>query len=238
MTNRLAILFCLYLILSFSFSFAQKSKHSIAIEIGPALPLGDFASTDGNSMNSEGAANLGVSTALTFSRLISTNISLLGSYSFALNPVDDAIVSKTSLLPTGSGGSASLTVKPWFAHAIMGGFRYDLPLSSVVCLNFTELVGLNFVKSNGIDADLYIPNMGSMQLDDPGKVKASLSLAVGTGMTFMVDKKTYLKIGADYQFSRPRYTIDTFDTYGDDIVSTLSQSVSILSARLGLVFNL
>jgi len=118
-----------------------QNKSSLALSLGPAIPVGEFANKDGNDIKS-GLANTGWLGELSFSLPIrSSHFSVAAAITGRLNGIDQK-ASKAPFEAEFPTYEWSVSNSHWKALSAMAGATYLFPLSSKIDIGGTLLAGV------------------------------------------------------------------------------------------------
>ena len=226
----------LFLVISLA-SFAQSSnkKSSVFVNLGASIPVGDFALKDMYDEKS-GLATTGFYFDLGYQYQFEKNFGAIAMFNWKVNGIDKQALNYT--LPTGSGGSSSVSATPWKMSSFLAGFTQDLPLTKndKLSLVFRELAGVQFTSSPEINYSYSIPGVGASSSQQESSNSTAFSYLLGMGFKYKLSDKLALKLNGDYHSSTPKFMITTYPADAP-VEQEVKQNVSTFNVGVGLVIG-
>ncbi|TKC10015.1 hypothetical protein FA048_07345 [Pedobacter polaris] len=218
-------------------TFAQNNfkKSSAFIELGPSIPTGDFASKVASDEKA-GLATTGFYFDLGYQYQFSKNVGAIAMFNWRINGIDKQALNYS--LPTGSGGSMSVTTTTWRMASILGGLNQSFPLikNEKLSIEFRELAGVQFSSSPEINVSYNIPGVGSSSGKQESSNATSFSYLLGLGFKYKLSNSLGLRLNADYHSSNPKFTVITYPADAP-VEHKSEQKISTINVGVGLVIG-
>ena len=224
------LLFAAALILSID-SFCQD-KGFVSINLGPAIPMGDFGSTALNNEDA-GFAKTGYFADLSFGYKLGTNIGVGATLRTQSNGIDkDAILSFYQIF----GISEEITIKadPYSCNGLLGGLYGSFPIKGKTSFDFRGFVG--FMSCERPEITMSITAFGFTEsFTLPGASGTSFAYLLGAGLKIDVSNRVCLNTGIDFLSTSPEFKLEDPDT-GE--VDKYTQSISTINIGVGVGLRL
>ena len=214
--------------LSLTLNAFCQDKGFVAINIGPSIPIGDFASGDENKEKA-GFAKTGFFADLSFGYKLG-NIFGIGatvrtqsnsydsqSIEDILNLVDPSIMTK-------------ITADPWKCSGLLAGLYGSVPIKEgKTTFDFRSQIGFMDCRTPAITMSLSAFGF-SESFSMGSSSSTSFAYLLGAGFKFDVSSKICINTGIDYVGTSPEFKIQDFDT-GE--TTTYSQPISTINIGVG-----
>lgn len=230
----LSVLFFSIAAITFAQNVAKKS--SVFVDLGASLPTGDFASKN-VSDEKDGLATTGFFFDLGYQYQFSKNVGAIAMFNWKINGIDKNALNYS--LPTGSGGSMSITTTTWRMAAVLGGLTQSFAITKdeKLAIEFRELAGVQFSSSPEVNLSYSIPGIGSSSSKQESSDATSFSYLLGMGFKYKLSETLGLRLMADYHTSNPKFTLVSYPA--DAPVEYLSeQKIGTFNVGVGLVIGL
>lgn len=207
-------------------SFSQD-KGYFAVNIGPSIATGDFASTD----NKEGAgfAKGGAIFDLTFAYEVAPNFGLMAMLRGQANTVDaqalaDEFAKQNPLL------SGTVEATSWGLGGLMIGAYGSLPLSNKVFFQPRAMIGFMSATSPEVK---YTVSGGWIK--QSSQTAGSMGYLVGAGFKFDVAKRLCLLTGIEYSGTKVNFKdVETTTSFGEMQNDSFDQTIGAVNISLGI----
>ena len=224
-------------------SYAQEKQGHIAVAIGGARPVGNFASKNINN-DDAGYATNGISYEVSVAyKIKESNFGVTGMFHYQFNHSD-----LTSLDISNQGGlgitqSVSAT-STWAISGLMAGGFGEFPITEKVV--FTSRAMFGFLKATSPDIKISgrtpaIPPYYTSQefrYFQPAQISSSLSYLLGIGLKVNIGKRFNLLLNYDYIGLKPTFdTSKLTDDKKNDDKGSFKQSMSSLNLTAGFAFR-
>jgi hypothetical protein len=217
-----AILVVLMVVLMSFRAEAQVPSVNFGVTGGLALPSGDFAST---SSPQSGGATAGFSAGANLHISLIPTLSLIGSFTFASNGVDEELVNSIAGTSSFSGDLGS-----WTTLWPMAGIRYSVGVGPIVGIFLTGQGGLLLGSTPEVDI-----TSGGFRYTSKSSSASSFAYALSGGV-IVADKFT---VELRLLSGQPEYDIE-FQASGPGFSSTITgtsdQPTSIIQLNAGFIF--
>ncbi|RZL48580.1 MAG: hypothetical protein EOP00_08950 [Pedobacter sp.] len=215
---------------------AQSSKSSLFLNLGPSIPTGDFSSTN-SADEKAGLATTGFYFDLGYEYQFAKNVGAFAMFNLRTNGIAKDALNYS--LPTGSGGSMSITATSWNMSTILGGLSQSFPIvkDEKFSIGFREAVGVQFTSSPELNINYNIPGIGASNNKQESSDATSFSYLLGLNLKYQINKRFGLKLNADYQSSNPKFTVITYPADAP-VENETAQKISSLNLGLGLTIRL
>lgn len=190
-----------------------------------SLPQGDFGDDSGEKA---GLATTGYGFSVEYTIPASSkNLFYVLQGHFILNSVDDTEL-KSLLGQMFPGYTIDLDMGNWINIPVMGGLRYQTPLSPTVNLYLVGKIGLNIVKGPSMDMTIN-GETGSSTYD------MSTSFCLGVGGGIVIDEQ--INIGFKYlDLGEPELSGEVEAAGQSESLAGIDQPISMLVISLGYQF--
>jgi len=217
------------------FAQAPTKKSSIFLDLGPTFSTGDFASKNASD-EKDGLATAGFFFDLGYQYQFSKNVGVIAMFNWKINGIDKEALNYS--LPTGSGGSLSVTTTTWRMASVLGGLTQSFALTrnEKLAIEFRELAGVQFSSSPEINANYSIPGIGTGTSKQKSSDATSFSYLLGIGFKYWLTENFGLKLMADYHSSNPKFTVITYPADAP-VEHQSEQKIGTLNVGLGLVIG-
>ena len=210
----------------------EKLKRGyIGISVGPAIPLGEFGSTDINSEHS-GFAKTGVSLQLiNFGLRLNKNFGIAAMWSGAAFNVDEEAMKRNAGL-----GTLVLDSDPWAFGALMGGLFVSIP-SKVLDVDFRVMFGLGYGKTPEIN--IYgNADGGFISLKQESDASNSIAYSLGLGLRFNVARSVSLNLLFDFVGSKQEFEVNMYSGGNYLATNKFEQPMNFLTITGGIGIRL
>ena len=237
MKNVISLLLCTV----FTFSIvAQEATQEIPINkrgyigfsIGPAIPMGDFGSTDISGEYS-GFAKTGFNIQLVnFGYRFGKNIGIAGMWSAAAFNLDDVALRNNAGL-----GSMVMDIDPWGFGAFMGGLLISIP-STVVDVDFRGMIGFSYGMSPEMRFSGYDENWNLVSVVQESGESYAFAYDLGVGLRFNVSRLINLNLFFDYIGSKHEFSVGLYSGSTYLGTSEFKQPMNHITITGGVGFRL
>lgn len=229
------------LILLASIVFGQITedrKGYIGISVGPAIPVGSFASR--NTDNSKaGFASTGAIFDVSFAYKLKKNIGLAALLRGQYNPVNvqplaDKMNSQIS------GASAYTNGNGWSSGGVMAGLYSAHPLNhkATFILELKTLAGFMNTTSPQIDMTISSPE-GSGWVKQHSATATSFAYLFNAGLRFNTGKRIAFTLNADYSDYMLNFkNVQMTSSAGTQESNNMTQDIHTINISAGIVFRL
>jgi hypothetical protein len=229
------------LILLASIVFGQITedrKGYIGISVGPAIPVGSFASK--NTDNSKaGFASTGAIFDVSFAYKLKKNIGLAALLRGQYNPVN---VQPLADKMNGqiSGASAYTNGDGWSSGGVMAGLYSAHPLNhkATFILELKTLAGFMNTTSPQIDMTISSPE-GSGWVKQHSATATSFAYLFNAGLRFNTGKRIAFTLNADYSDYMPNFkNVQMTSSAGSQESNNMTQGIQTINISAGIAFRL
>lgn len=214
----------------------SQDKGYIAISVGPSIPIGDFASKNGNN-SSAGWATSGAIFDISFAYKLGQKFGLSGLLRGQTNSIDNSALASEFVKQ--NGGSWTVSSKAWTLGGFMFGAYGSLPISDKVSFDTRAMIG--FLNATSPEINTTLNGTGGAAWLKQSSVSAiSFSYLIGGGFKFNVNDKICLLANIDYFGAKPEF-IDveiTSSAGGAPQKSTFSQGFGAINFGFGIGLRL
>jgi hypothetical protein len=144
-------------------------------------------------------------------------------------------------LPTGSGGSVSVDASIWKTGAVLAGLTQYIPLAknNLFTLEFREAAGVQITGTPEVDARFNIPDLESVNVNQPSESAASFAYVLGLGFHYQLNSRLGLKIYGDFNNSNVKFE-DVTVLFGSStpLVLPNKQKTGTVDVGVGLTIGL
>lgn len=229
------------LILVVSIVFGQITedrKGYIGISVGPAIPVGGFASK--NTDNSKaGLATTGAIFDVSFGYKLKKNIGIAALLRGQYNPVNvQSLADKMNSQI--SGASAYVKGDGWSSGGVMAGIYSTHPLNhkATIIFELKTLVGFMNTTSPQIDMTISSPE-GSGWVKQHSATATSFSYLFNAGLRFNTGKRIAFILNADYTDYTPNFkNVQITSSQGTSQNENIKQEIQTINISAGIAFRL
>lgn len=232
--KKLLLVFSCLLMVSVGFSQQQPQQEKrgyIGFSIGPAFPLGEFASADINGDYS-GYAKTGLSLQLVnFGYRFGKYVGLAGLWSGSSFMVDNITLNNDAAL-----GSGLLESDPWGFGAFMGGVLVSIP-QRVLDIDFRLMMGYGYGMSPEMFVRQYSGFSYTTYRQESGDA-GTLAWDLGVGMRIKLSRLISLNILMDYMSGSFDFAVGMYEDGVFMGTYEFSQPMNHLTLTGGIGFRL
>jgi len=232
-------------------SFAQ-SKVKVGISMGPVFPLGNFSSTDNNSLSagySETGFNLAIDAdyflhnrfALSAKLYLGTTTINVDAFSSRLN---SELASYMDLKNSENKVNYDINYWQWSSPLIGGKYNYPIVINDTY-IEIGAYTGVNFTQIPDQTLSYWDSEKSRDIISQNDKDKdISIPLSITCGIRFKIKEKMQLRINADYFYTKANYPHVNYIKGGNvnerDEISkeVFSVPIQTISTSIGLIYNL
>ncbi len=222
-------LFCFTTVLK-----AQEKKSFAGISIGASMPTGDFGSND-LSNDKAGLAKTGLSLNLSYGYHFSKNFGGILMAKGNFNAIDMDTFRQQFSVPTGSGASYSIGTGSYKSGAVLAGMFANVPITGDEKFSFEvrALAGYQNSTIPKINASMYIPSIGTLDLSQESFSSGSFAYVLGAGFKYKVGNNLDLKLNGDYNGANPSFEVID----GNNMKQSYKQPWNTVDVTLGLTIG-
>jgi hypothetical protein len=205
----------------------------LAASVGPAFPVGKFASADLSTDDEAGLAKTGYNLNLHAGYTLTKGFGLSSSIFMSRFKVDNDAVSR---FLNGSGGSGvSATADHWQYWGIMAGPMGIIDVGDNVYLDVRALMG--FARANLPVINFTLEGIPDLSAVTPDRWTDAFSWQIGTNLRYNFTDRACFFTNVDYNFMRPKWSYDVTENGSTRNVS-IEQKMGVLDISLGVGVNL
>ena len=219
MRKSLLILLLTTAISGFTLAQDMTKKFSVQFEIGPSIPLGQFANQSALSSphDSSGNAIAGIVANVTLQYEFTGNFGVSLLIGASINGQDKQYLKK-QVKGEAEGSITSFTAKSWKAYKLMPGIYYSIPFSSTSKFTFKSMISAGICKTavpifsysfTGTTPPLYSFSSSRFKENLP----ITFCYRVSAELNYTLSKKIYLLFNANYFNADPTLKYSYFPNW-------------------------
>ena len=220
-------------------SVRAQDKGYLAVSLGPAIPTGDFASTNMDN-RAAGYAKVGANVDITFTYKIDKYFGVVAMLRGQAHKMDAQALAEEMVKQIPADNiSVRTEAESWSVGSLLIGSYGSFPIQKDLSIESRLMVGLVSAKAPKTTFNISTPEEGTAWIKQSSATGTTFGYLVGAGLKYNIGTKMCVLANIDYLGATPKYkNVELTSSFGDSEKGDYYQSLGSFNIGFGIGYRL